>query len=546
MAFGLRSFVAAVHRSSAIKMSFRSTLRPFLPVALAGLWLGATSSSGCFPLRSVPSSDGGSATEDGGADGAGSGSGGRGATGTGGGAPGTGGSVTGTGGGATGTGGGAQGSGGATGTGGGAPGTGGSVTGTGGGATGTGGSAQGSGGATGSGGVPGCITSVSGTVYDPAGKLPIFNATVYVPTTPLDPFPPNVICDRCSGSVSGSPVATTVTDPGGRFRLEGVPPGNNVRLVIQVGRWRREVTIPAVTACTDTPIAGADLTRLPRTQAEGNIPRIAVTTGGADALECLIRRFGVADSEFTTDGGTGRVHLYAGGKGTDSFAAGGPFAAATALWSSPSKLASYDMILLSCEGSTSQFLAQKPQTSVDNVAAYVNAGGRLFLSHLHYFWLQQSPAFSGTGTYAGGLSPPDEGAIATVSQTFPRGVVLAQWLAGPMVNASTAPGQLALYGSEHSVTAVTPPTTEWIYIPSPRASQALSFNAPVGMPEANQCGRVLFADIHVKAGVSTTGGFTGGDDSDPEKPFPTGCQNNETSPQAKAMEFLLFDLVSCL
>ena len=48
-----------------------------------------------------------------------------------------------------------------------------------------------------------------------------------------------------------------------------------------------------------------------------------MTTGAADALECLIRRIGIADSEFTTDGGAGRVHLYAGGGGTNSFMAGG-------------------------------------------------------------------------------------------------------------------------------------------------------------------------------------------------------------------------------
>ena len=75
-----------------------------------------------------------------------------------------------------------------------------------------------------------------------------------------------------------------------------------------------------------------------------------MTTGGADALECLLRRIGIADSEFTTDTGAGRVHLYAGGDGTNSFMAGGTFAPATSLWSHPTKLANYDVMLCRARG----------------------------------------------------------------------------------------------------------------------------------------------------------------------------------------------------
>jgi hypothetical protein len=394
-------------------------------------------------------------------------------------------------------------------------------------------------------------TTISGTVYDPAGKLPLYNAVVYVPNAPLDPVPEGVSCDRCSVRASGSPIAAALTGVNGRFTLEGVPAGTNIPLVIQVGKWRRQLTIPTVAPCVDNPITDVNLTRLPRTQSEGHIPRIAVTTGGADALECLIRRIGIADSEFTSDGGTGRVHLYAGGDGTNSFATGGAFAPATTLWSNPAKLALYDLVVLSCEGSTSQFMAQKPQTSIDNIANYANGGGRLFLSHLHFYWLQRRmPDFSGTAAYIGNLPPPPPGVALTVNQTFPKGMALAQWLNLPAVNASPTLGQITVNGPEHSVTSVNPPTTEWIYLPSNpndgsqrrRSSQYLSFNTPVGAPEAMQCGRAVFTDIHIKASV----GSTGGDDSDPGKPFPGGCKTNEMSPQGKALAFLLFDLSACV
>jgi len=398
--------------------------------------------------------------------------------------------------------------------------------------------------------VPKCTgtatTSISGTVRDPAGKLPLYNVVVYVPNAALDPVPEGVSCDKCSVALTGKPIATALTDVNGKFVLSGVPAGSNIPLVIQVGKWRRQITVPTVTDCVDNPITNADQTRLPRTQSEGHIPKIAVTTGAADALECMLRRIGIADSEFTTDGGNGRVHLYAGGGGTNSFSAGGAFAPATSLWSNPTKLAAYDVTVLSCEGSTSKYTDMKPQASIDNVANYVNGGGRLFVSHLHFYWLQKRPGDLATATGPFSTMDPLNDVTLTVNQTFPKGMALARWLNTAAVNASPTLGQLAVSGSEHSVNTVNPPSTEWMYDSSPRSSQYLSFNTPVGTPEDMQCGKVVFTDIHIQKSISVGGVTTGGDDSDPSKPFPSGCKTNEMSPQAKALEFLFFDLSACV
>ena len=200
-------------------------------------------------------------------------------------------------------------------------------------------------------------TTISGTVYDPAGATRSTTSSSTSRTRRCRRSPSGATCDRCGAQID-APLASALTDAQGRFTmtLEPVPSTTNVPVVIQIGKWRRQITIPTVQTCTDNPLTDKNQTRLPRTQTEGNIPKIAVTTGAADALECLIRRVGVADSEFTTDGGAGRVHLYEGGGGTRSFMAGGTFAPATALWSNATKLASYDIAVLSCEGSTSKYV----------------------------------------------------------------------------------------------------------------------------------------------------------------------------------------------
>jgi hypothetical protein len=152
-------------------------------------------------------------------------------------------------------------------------------------------------------------TKITGTVYAPNGVDPLPNAIVYVPNGAVTPFTPSVSCDNCA-QASGSPLVGTTTAVDGTFTLTNMPAGNNIPLVFQIGRWRRQVTIPTVTSCATTAVSPS-LTRLPRNKSEGDIPRQAFVTGYRDALECVLRKIGVDDSEFTNAIGNGRIHLYA-------------------------------------------------------------------------------------------------------------------------------------------------------------------------------------------------------------------------------------------
>jgi hypothetical protein len=345
----------------------------------------------------------------------------------------------------------------------------------------------------------------------------------------------------------------------------------NLPIVIQVGKWRREITLATVNPCVDNPITNADLTRLPRTKAEGHIPKMALTTGGSDALECLLRKIGIADSEFTTDTGAGRVNLYIGGRpdadsslGTDRFATtlngGAVFPNATALWGNTNKMLGYDILLMSCEGSQ---YADVKMPFYGNMKRYGDSGGRIFASHLHFNWLWKGPApWPMTANYTGGSKeendPPTFGepgfVASTIDTTFPKGAALADWLFA--VGATPTRGKIEIYDSAHSVAEVTPPTQRWIYLPvnpndsvSPKrtATQYMTFNTPVEAAADAQCGRVVHTDIHVKAGPVASGESR--DKSDPGTngtPFPSGCLSKSLSPQEKALEFLFFDLSACV
>jgi hypothetical protein len=462
----------------------------------------------------------------------------------------------------------------------------GGVTGSGGATPGTGGTTPGSGGAgmpgtpctnlackqstcrAGSCTVPACAggarTTVSGVIRDPAGKVPLYNITVYVPNKDVAPIVDGPSCDPCdpvtgTSLLSGEPIAITRTDVAGKFTLGAVtttggdvPAGDSIPLVIQVGKWRRQITVAHVDPCKDNPLTDADSLRLPRTQVEGHIPRMALTTGEADALECLLRKVGVADSEFTPETGPGRINLFAGGGGGQTYAStvngGVAYTPVHPWWDSLDNLKKYDVILHACEGSQGTYdypgyptpQSVKSPDALKALQDFANLGGRVFASHWHAYWFEKGPApFPSIATFnhQPGLPNPTD---ATIETGFLTGQSLAQWMVN--VGGSTTLGTVTIAQNANTrmvaAAAGSNISQRWIHTPAlmPPSVQYLSATTPI---PGGQCGRVVFSDLHVTSS-------SGAGSDQPKLPFPTGCVTTELSPQEKVLEFMLFDIASCV
>jgi len=372
---------------------------------------------------------------------------------------------------------------------------------------------------------PAVTTTVSGTVYAPNSVDPLPGVLVYVPNAPVEDLPAGATC-RNGGTPPTAPLVQAITRPDGTFSVRNMPVGTNIPLVIQSGKWRRQIVISNVPSCTNTALIAAK-TRFPRNQSEGDMPNFAIVTGGVDSQECILRKIGIADTEFSSPSGTGHVKLYAG--------AGFPGAtfptstSETALVSSSAVLNGYDMVIFACQGAAYSPTSGAQQNLID----YANAGGRVMATHYAYTWLYNVAPFSGTATWAPEtVDISADPQIAYIDQSMPDGLQLAQSLV--QVGASTTQGQIMLNSLRHDFTAVTPPSKLWMSLNDPVAGivpMQYTFDTPVGTSPEDQCGRVDFMDFHV-ADASSNG-----------TTFPQECTPGMT-PQEKLFEYMVFNLTN--
>lgn len=411
----------------------------------------------------------------------------------------------------------------------------------------------------------GAGTTIKGTVYAPNGTLPLPNAVVYVPNIPLAQLPgiadDGASCERCDDIDYGKPLVGATSNKLGQFEIKHVPANVEFPLVIRVGKWRRVVMIPPRTACGTTTLT-AEQTRLPKRHkvesVHDNIPKVAVATGSVDAMECVLRKIGVADTEFTQHTQTGRVHLYRSNGGVASGVTGcgscddsNPNSTACTnnnnacrnnlasnLYSNAAKLESYDMVVSDCEANDRKsWRTDQDRTRMLN---YVNKGGRFFASHYSYAWLENTDELKTTANWGGGTS--GSSTLAFVETGFPRGMDFWDWLVEVQATHSLNPKQVEIKQPRGYVTSVKNGSVSWVTTKAGQTGhvnantvQQYSFDTPVNAPAADKCGRVVYSGFHVDE-VSTSDA----------KQFPSYCKAGELTAQEKILAFMIFDLGQCI
>jgi hypothetical protein len=483
-------------------------------------------------------------------------------------------------------------------------------------------------------------TTLSGFVYDPADLHPLYDILVYIPNNPTDPgltspFPEGVTCDQCgsTSSVPGQPLVVANTAPNGSFTLSDVPVGASVPLVIQSGHWRRQFTVNIANSCGSNTISTANTTPVkwlsatqpslaasghltfPSTSKLGDIPYIAILTGGWDPIECVLRKMGVADSEFVNPGGAGHIQFYlAAQPNAPSNQEGDPFypytsqcppnpygSGAQISASTPSQAAlfagtggpggapeinNYDLTILACEG-----YEEQEQAYWSNLGTYTGLGGRVFATDFGYDWLAATHTCpTGTGCPAGTSCENDDvcvgannttqnpafpnvatwdtfsstNAVDGTAQTAsvdlvsnPKGAAFQSWLQDVGIVAAGADMTTKpLNPVYQATTGIIAPTQQQLYWGA-EVPIEFTFNTPVNATATNQCGRVNFMDWHAdQLSYQPLSNF-------PSCPFvynepqpapyyshgmtfPKECDSNPMTGQEAVVEFMLFDVTSCV
>jgi hypothetical protein len=404
----------------------------------------------------------------------------------------------------------------------------------------------------------GSSTSLTGFVYDPANHLPVYNALVYVPAGAVQ-TPTTGVNGTC-GCTAQAAYTSAFTKIDGSFTLHNPPAGSSVTVVVELGKWQRVFSEP-INAC-QTNVLASNLT-LPSTQAEGNIPRFAIDTGGVDAMECVLLKMGINKSEFADPNlsaagvpqATQRVQMYEG-----SIVSGGAVVTTnptdeTQLLASTTTLDSYDVILFPCQGGQGNY----GTTRLTNLLDYANAGGRFFATHFHYDLLYNNGSFASTATWnkpfggdpGWGNYYGDPKYTSGINQGFPTGVTLAQWLNQSTVYGGTF-AQIPVGVIRNNITAVNAAAQLWLSTEDNTAQNGPGAGVPIhytfdtpfstdgGAP--GTCGRVVYSDFHVESQPDMNQ-FTGAT-------FPMECPGgtlpSSMTPQEELLEFMLFDLTSCV
>jgi hypothetical protein len=205
---------------------------------------------------------------------------------------------------------------------------------------------------------------LEGTVYAPNMVLPISGALVYVTSDPVEPIPDEVYCAECVELDCTTPF--TLSGPDGSFTLPAVS-GPGQKLVVHKGQFLRIVDLDIDPGMNAIPAAQSNLPGEWNPNAGMWIPRIAVYQTSPDAVYNVLAKFGLGQvANGILQANTQQFTLI------DDNDQG-------AFMDDLVEMSQYHIIFLPC-ASTKYWVGAPniPNSRIDNIRAYVEAGGKLY------------------------------------------------------------------------------------------------------------------------------------------------------------------------
>ena len=415
-------------------------------------------------------------------------------------------------------------------------------------------------------------------------RQPLYNIAVYVPASPLQALPQRRPDGRGRLLVralfkSGAVVSTT-TGVDGTFKLTTRPSARTCR---SSSRWASGAgsSRSTSTACQPNPQPDKTLltarTASPPGDTNDNMPDIAVSTGIGrharvpDEAHRRCRRPSTWRAPATaatctcSPAADPAPAWRCGGAARSPTPMPGAPESDTNLWDTSDHLMPYDIVLLSCEGG--ETYNAKPA----NLETYLNAGGRAFASHFHYAWfsgpLELGADLHGAGRlgdqprHVGGRRTTGDGGRAGRGDDRPDAQRQQQALPQGRHPRSVAaarrrarPERRPRGASCRSTSRATTPS--WARRTSRRSRGSSTSGVerrctsrstrPWTRPTPRTGGRPATAAARSSATCTSAGNPATNDTVDDERRRPDGCADGALSPQEKALEFMLFDLSSCV
>lgn len=370
----------------------------------------------------------------------------------------------------------------------------------------------------------GTPTTLSGTAFMPNGTDPVSKATVAIFDVAPTPLDRGVYCQKCSATDGGQPLRAVDAGPDGKFVLDisAVTKAASFYVTVRKGRFRKIIPSFAITPCQDNPLSASD-SSLPGTSAQGDLPKIAVSSGNKDHLESVLQRMGITEYDC----------LIGTSSSSDTCKAAGSTTNLGTVLGDSAQLASYALLFIACAPNSPYLPTGPTDPKSVNLNQWVNAGGKLVVTDDSYDHVEQAfpdaVDFQGPSAAAGTPQPLKGADVGTAAASLTGTVTdadLAAWL-GLFPGALGAGGTVNLVGFLSSWAVMRAPGTGTSSVVHGNATwTGGSGDVPLTAQfEVNNCGRVIFSSYHTDA--SATDGGAG------------------MLPQERILEYLMMQVATC-